>query len=100
MSKFMPDNTPNSTDIALPKLNVSAPAAYPPYPSTQDFEPEASTSVPLSHYIWILQRHLWKMVAFVAVCMTVTFVVSARLKPIYEATATIDVDMQAPVEVV
>jgi succinoglycan biosynthesis transport protein ExoP len=100
MSTLMPDNTPTSADIALPKLNVAMPPAYPPYPSTQDFEPEASTSVPLSHYIWILQRHLWKMVAFVAVCMIVTFVVSARLKPIYEATATINVDMQAPVEVV
>jgi succinoglycan biosynthesis transport protein ExoP len=100
MSTHMPENTPSSPDIALPKLNVAVPPAYPPYPSTQDFEPEASTSVPLSHYIWILQRHLWKMVAFVVVCMIATFVVSARLKPIYEATATINVDMQAPVQVV
>ncbi|MDR5726182.1 MAG: Wzz/FepE/Etk N-terminal domain-containing protein, partial [Terriglobia bacterium] len=64
-----------------------------------DFEPE-SPAVPLSHYFWILRRHLWKILAFVAVCTLVTFIVSARLKPIYEAAATIDVDMQAPSEVV
>jgi capsular exopolysaccharide synthesis family protein len=40
------------------------------------------------------------MAAFVAVCMVATILVSARLKPIYESTATIDIDMQAPVEIV
>jgi capsular exopolysaccharide synthesis family protein len=40
------------------------------------------------------------MVAFVGACTLATFIVSARLKPIYESTATIDVDVQAPSEVV
>jgi capsular exopolysaccharide synthesis family protein len=40
------------------------------------------------------------MIAFVAVCVLVTAVVTARLQPIYESTATIDVDRQAPSEVV
>jgi capsular exopolysaccharide synthesis family protein len=40
------------------------------------------------------------MIAFVTVCVVATLVVSARLKPIYESTATIDVDLKAPLGVV
>ena len=79
--------------------NRAIPSQYVPIPLAQDFEPE-TPAVPLSHYLWILRRHLWKIVAFVAACMLVTFVVSARLKPIYESTATVDVDLQAPSAVV
>ena len=64
-----------------------------------EFELEAP-KVPLSHYLWILRRHLWKIVAFVLACMLITFIVSARLKPLYESTATIDIDLQAPDTVV
>lgn len=53
-------------------------------------------TVPLSHYLWILRRHVWKIVAFVAVCVTATLTISSRLQPIYESTAFIDVDRQAP----
>ena len=77
--------------------NVQSP--YSTYPSTLDIEPEAP-AVPLSHYSWILRRRIWMMIAFIAVCVFATFIVSARLKPIYESTATIDVDVQAPSEVV
>jgi polysaccharide biosynthesis transport protein len=61
------------------------------------FDPEPQTSaVPLTHYLWILRRHLWKIAAFVVVSIVATFVVSSRLTRIYEATATVDVDRQAP----
>jgi capsular exopolysaccharide synthesis family protein len=79
--------------------NLPAVTYYPPIPLQQDFEPEAP-SVPLSHYLWVLRRHLWEMIAFVTTCVLVTAVVSARLQPIYESTATVDVDRQAPSEVV
>lgn len=78
--------------------NLPAVTYYPPM-LQQEFEPEAP-AVPLSHYLWILRRHRWKIVAFVATCVLVTAVVSARLQPIYESTATVDVDRQAPSEVV
>jgi capsular exopolysaccharide synthesis family protein len=74
-------------------------AYYPPIPQPQDFEPE-TPPVPLSHYLWVLRRHRWKIIAFAASCVLVTVVVSARLQPIYESTATVDVDRQAPSEVV
>jgi capsular exopolysaccharide synthesis family protein len=82
-----------------PANNLPAMAYYAPIPPQQDFEPEAP-AVPLSHYFWILRRHLWKIVAFVAACVLATAIVSARLQPIYESTATIDIDRQAPAEVV
>src|ERR1039458_7391221 len=67
---------------------------YPPYAYAQP-EPEEAT-VPLSHYLWILKRHKWRIIAFALVSVIATVVVSSRLTPIYESTATIDVDRQAP----
>jgi capsular exopolysaccharide synthesis family protein len=43
---------------------------------------------------------LWKILLFVALCLLASFIVSARLQPIYEATAAIDVDRNAPTGVV
>ncbi len=82
----IPSCTPN---------NLQAGAYYPPIPPKQEFEQE-TPSIPLSHYLWILRRHSWKIAAFIAACVLATAVVSARLKPIYEAIATIDIDMEAP----
>jgi capsular exopolysaccharide synthesis family protein len=70
-----------------------------PVPPQQDGEAEAP-AVPLSHYLWILRRHAWKIVAFVVTCVLGTFIISSRLRPIYESTATIDIDRQAPSEVI
>ncbi len=79
--------------------NQAIPVYFAPVPGQEDSEP-AGSGVPLSHYLWILRRHLWKIVAFVAASVLITFIFSARLKRIYESTATIDVDLQAPTEVV
>jgi capsular exopolysaccharide synthesis family protein len=62
-------------------------------------EPEGST-IPLSHYLWILRRRRWEILAFVAASVLATIIVSSRLTPIYEATATIDIDRQVPANVV
>ena len=79
--------------------NLPTVAYYPQAQMQQEFEPEPP-AVPLSHYLWILRRHCWKILAFVATCVLATGVVSSRLQPIYESTATVDVDRQAPSEVV
>jgi len=71
---------------------------YPPY-AFADSEPEEPT-VPLSHYLWILRRHKWRILSFVMVSVAATVVVSSRLTPIYEATSTIDIDRQAPAAVI
>lgn len=51
--------------------------------------------LPLTHYLWIIKRHLWKIVAFVCLCTMATFVVTKRMTPVFESTTTIDIDRQA-----
>ena len=60
-----------------------------------EYEPQAA-HVPLSHYLWILRRHGWKIVGFVVAVVIATLIVSLRLTPIYESTTTVDVDRQMP----
>src|SRR5271157_4884248 len=79
--------------------NLPAPNYYAPAQQQVDSEGGAPP-VPLAHYLWILRRHAWKIVAFVVICVAATFIVSKRLQPIYESTATVDVDRQAPSAVV
>jgi capsular exopolysaccharide synthesis family protein len=62
-------------------------------------EPEEA-SVPLSHYLYILRRHRWKIIAFVAACVIATLIISSRLTPIFESTATVDIDRRMPTGVV
>ncbi len=64
-----------------------------------DTEPER-ISVPLSHYIWILKRHRWKIFAFIVVSSLATLAISSRLTPVYESTATVDIDRQMPTGVI
>jgi capsular exopolysaccharide synthesis family protein len=56
---------------------------------------QSESSLPLTHYLWIVRRHLWKIVAFVVLCTMATFVVTNRMIPVYESTTTIDIDRQA-----
>jgi polysaccharide biosynthesis transport protein len=51
-------------------------------------------SLPLSHYLWILRRHVWKLTAFVAAAVLGTAIVSLRMTPVYESAATLYVDRQ------
>ena len=78
----------------LPALQETIRAASPPI-FDADYEPQAA-HVPLAHYLWILRRHGWKIGAFVLASVLATLVVSLRLTPVYESTATIDIDRQMP----
>src|ERR1700730_4024043 len=63
-----------------------------------EYEPQTA-HVPLSHYLWILRRHGWKIGGFVVMVVLSALIVSLRLTPIYESTATVDVDRQMPTSV-
>jgi len=84
--------------VPVPSNQHQALAYYAP-PPPQDVDPD-SPKLPLSHYLWILRRHRWKILAFVATCLLATAIVSLRMKPIYESTATVDIDFEAPADVV
>lgn len=61
---------------------------------------QVEASLPLSHYLWILRRHAWKIIGFVAFIVTATIIISARLTPVYESTASVYVDRQEAKNVV
>ena len=77
---------------ALPPPNQGVQPAWYGY----DTEPPDQSAVPLSHYLWILRRHKWKILGFVLGCVVATVIISKRLTPIYESTATVDIDRQMP----
>ena len=58
------------------------------YPEMETAQPAVSPT----HYLLVIWRQRWKILAFVAACLLATYIVSSRLTPIYEATAKIDVD--------
>jgi capsular exopolysaccharide synthesis family protein len=81
----------------MKQLESNLPAVQPAAPLIVDAEYESAPAhVPLAHYLWILRRHGWKMLGFVALVVLCTVVVSLRLTPIYESTATIDIDRRMP----
>src|SRR5665213_586723 len=88
-----PDSSPN------PESMIERPVVYQAQAQAEaaDTEPEA---VPLSHYLWLLNREKWKVLAFVFVAVAGTIIVSSRLTPYYQSTATLDIDRMAPTEVI
>jgi succinoglycan biosynthesis transport protein ExoP len=88
--------------MQLEKYDPNLPAVAAP-PAGSYYAPDATpaeAATPLSHYLWILKRHRWKILSFVGVAVFCTWIVSSRMTPIYESTATIDVDRQAPAGVI
>ena len=64
-------------------------------------EPESEQSqTPLSHYLWILRRRKWPLLLFVVFAVAATIIVSSRMTPYYESTATVDVDRMIPTAVI
>jgi succinoglycan biosynthesis transport protein ExoP len=55
---------------------------------------------PLGEYLWRIGRHKWKIIAFVAVVMAAAAYLFSRQTPIYQSTATIEVDRGAPAAII
>ncbi len=75
------------------------PAYYAPMFQSPEEEPEEA-KVPLSQYLWILKRYRWRIASFITIAVLGTLLISLRLTPIYESTATVDIDRQTPSGVV
>src|ERR1039458_7890767 len=91
--RFLP--APESPSRNLPVPSDMYRAGW--YGSDPEPEPPA---VPLTHYFWILKRRRWKIAAFVLASLICTYIVSKRIIPIYESTATVDVDRRMPTGVI
>jgi polysaccharide biosynthesis transport protein len=59
----------------------------------------APEEAPLSQYLRIIHRHLGPMLGFVAASAIVARIISPHLTPLYESTATVDVDRQMPTQI-
>ncbi len=59
-------------------------------------EPQAAASISLAEYLWIIKRHRWKILTFVVAAVAATLIVSSRITPVYESTATVDIDRRMP----
>jgi succinoglycan biosynthesis transport protein ExoP len=95
MSDTIPQLPQSNLPVPQAAYTISAPGSW----YGPELEPE-EPAVPLSHYLWILRRHAWKIFSFVLTCVIATFIVSSRLTPVYESTATIDIDLRTPTSVV
>ncbi len=69
-----------------------------PLPGRVEFEKDhpIPAGLSLSQYLWVIKRHRWKLLAFVAFSVVATVIVSRRLTPLFESTAVIDIDRQTP----
>jgi capsular exopolysaccharide synthesis family protein len=87
-------------ELELPSLASAGYSRVPRIPHAQAaFEPAQPVVAP-AHYLQVVWRQKWKIAAFIATCLLVTFLISSRMTPVYEATAKIDVDRRVPQSVV
>lgn len=77
----------------------AVPVTWQTPPTGWEAEPEPQ-SIPLSHYLWVLRRHRWKILSFIGISVIATLIVSKRLTPIYESTVTVDVDRRMPTGII
>ena len=70
-----------------------SPQSYPEFEAAQP-------AVSPMHYLLVVYRQKWKILGFVATCVLATYLITARMTPIYEATAKVDVDRRVPIGVV
>jgi polysaccharide biosynthesis transport protein len=61
---------------------------------------QEEANIPISHYLWVIRQNIPKILIFMLTSLMVTYLISKRLQPIYEATATINIDRQAPTGVI
>ncbi|MBI1787573.1 MAG: polysaccharide biosynthesis tyrosine autokinase [Acidobacteria bacterium] len=71
-----------------------------PAPGPEEWARVEEKALPLSHYLWIVKRRRWTILAFVALSVVATLIVSLRVQPVYESTATVDIDRQMPTGVI
>jgi polysaccharide biosynthesis transport protein len=82
-------------------MSDSSITALQPSPSGPAGVPEIELAPLLfAHYAWVLRRHAWKIALLVLVCAASAYALSKHATPIYEASALIDFDRDAPMAVV
>ena len=84
----------SSKPRVLPASRNSQLLTYTAQPAHSSTEPEEL--LPMHHYLWLLRRAGWKIVAAVFCVTALTTLLCYIVTPIYEATARITVDNKVP----
>lgn len=74
---------------------IEAPAPNLPARYSTGSEPQG-TAASMPDYLWSVRRHFWKILLFAGLCAAAALWISAAMTPLYESTATVDVDRVAP----
>ncbi len=82
-----------------PRLNapgalapLAPPAAHAPFVTGAT---DQDGQLPLSHYVWLFKTHWLKMAAFIVFAVLVTAMVTSRIVPRFQSTATLYLDRNA-----
>ncbi len=75
-------------------VRLYGPLASPGSAGSLAAAPVEGDTVPLAHYVWLVQRNQTPVTAIVLATSLLAFAVAWRLDPVYEATATVEVDRQ------
>ena len=90
----------NADPVTAALLDATRPpGAYWSY-TENDRDGGEESKLPISQYLWIVKRNRWRLLGLVLASMAAAAIVSARLTPIYESIATVDIDRQVPSGVV
>ena len=85
--------------IGKPRIPAATPQMF--WANTPETDgPSLNRNNQLGHYVWLFRRHRWRVASFVLTCLIATWLITQRITPYYEATATIDIDRQLPVGIV
>ena len=77
------------------RSDSNAPGQYQVRQSSCPEQELEEPGTPLSHYLWILRRHRYKLILFVVLSVLGTYFFTSRLSPTFEATAVLEIDRQA-----
>jgi len=91
-----PNNTEKNLALLAEAVRIGG---LQPQRAAADAE-ESNGSPSFSRYLWILKRHRLRILAFVGTSVVATLIVSSRVEPVFEATATVDIDRQTPTGVI
>ncbi|MGA2715359.1 MAG: AAA family ATPase [Bryobacteraceae bacterium] len=67
--------------------------------SVDAFSLTPSNGTPIGYYSMIAKRNGWTIFGAVAITLALTYGVSSLMTPVYEATATVDIDLRTPIGV-
>jgi len=96
----MPDENKSLALPSAPDASVSRVERVSYYQVPAEEADTQESQNPLSHYLWVIRRRKWPLLVFVVFAVAATIIVSSRMTPYYESTATVDVDRMVPTAVI